>query len=45
MTNYYRVFYLNRFKFGTHSRDKALKYVSSQDYPEDYEILDGSDEL
>ena len=45
MTNYYRVFYLNRFKKAFNTRDKALKYVSSQNAPEDYEILDGSDEL
>ena len=45
MTNYYRVYYLNRFKKAFNTRDKALKYVSSQDVPEDYEIRDWSDEL
>ena len=40
----YRVFHLNRPVITFRDRDEALEYVYSQATPEDYEILDKSDE-
>ena len=43
--NRYRVVHLGQYLKSYHSRDAALNYVYSQRVPEDFEILDGSDEL
>ena len=48
--NTYKIFYLGRFKKHFHDRDQALNWVvqeveSGGLHFEDFEILDGSDEL
>jgi len=43
--NRYRVFHLGQYVKSYPSRDAALNYVYSQRTPEDYEILDRSDDL
>jgi len=40
----YRVYHLNRHVITFDSRDRALEYVHAAKTPEDYEILDRSDE-
>jgi hypothetical protein len=43
--NLYRVFHLNRFVKSFTDREAALAFVYGQRTPEDWEILDKSDEL
>lgn len=40
----YKVYHLNRHVITFNDRDRALEYVYASKTPEDYEILDRSDE-
>lgn len=42
--NTYKVYHLNRYAKSFRDRDAALAFVFAQRTPEDYEILDKSDE-